>query len=233
MLWVYSRLFCLCPRTHSEKDFRSLPRSTLRWLSWASAGSWSASACWVRISLPTVAALPLRLLRYAPLEDKCSEYLYPLHLSPCLVIAVSGVEDATAAIRNTRDNKGLLHFCHRLVCRSVSACYSTLGINWYKHRTHRLHAKGVRDDDLLCVPPVLEVQQVTVSRTTILCRSLWRFMQHVESTRGILFPVSIRMSAAVFSHLRNVSCCQWGAKSLLFHKNLLFEHCADLLKLKS
>jgi len=72
-----------------EKDSRSLPRSTLRWSSWASAGSWSASAGWVRVSLLTVAALPLRLLAillsfalYAPLENKHSEYLNPLHLSP-------------------------------------------------------------------------------------------------------------------------------------------------------
>ncbi len=52
-----------------------------------------------------------------------------------LVIAVSGVEDATAAIRDTRDNLmsreplGLAPcLCHRLVRRSVSACSSTLGI---------------------------------------------------------------------------------------------------------
>ncbi len=53
-----------------------------------------------------------------------------------LVIAVSGVEDATAAIKDTRDNLmsrvplGLAPcLCHRLVCRSVSACSSTLCIN--------------------------------------------------------------------------------------------------------
>ncbi len=53
-----------------------------------------------------------------------------------LVIAVSGVEDATAAIRDTRDNLvsreplGLAPcLCHRLVRQSVSACSSTLGIN--------------------------------------------------------------------------------------------------------
>ncbi len=53
-----------------------------------------------------------------------------------LVIAVSGVEDATAAIRDTRDNLmsreplGLAPcLCHRLVRRSVSTCSSTLGIN--------------------------------------------------------------------------------------------------------
>ncbi len=51
-------------------------------------------------------------------------------------MAVSGVENATAAIRDTRDNLmsrvllGLAHcFCHRLVCRSISACSSTLGLN--------------------------------------------------------------------------------------------------------
>ncbi len=53
-----------------------------------------------------------------------------------LVIAVSGVEDSTAAIRNTGDNLmsrvplGLTPcLCHRFVCQSVSACSSTLGIN--------------------------------------------------------------------------------------------------------
>ncbi len=53
-----------------------------------------------------------------------------------LVIAISGVEDATAAIRDTRDNLmsrvplGLAPcLCHRLVCRSVLACSSTHGIN--------------------------------------------------------------------------------------------------------
>ncbi len=53
-----------------------------------------------------------------------------------LVIAVSRIEDATAAIWDTRDNLmsreplGLAPcFCHQLVCRSVSACSSTLGIN--------------------------------------------------------------------------------------------------------
>ncbi len=53
-----------------------------------------------------------------------------------LVIAVSGVEDATAAIRDTRDNLMSREplrlapcLCHRLVRRSVAACSSTLGIN--------------------------------------------------------------------------------------------------------
>ncbi len=53
-----------------------------------------------------------------------------------LVIAESGVEDAMAAIWDTRDNLmsreplGLAPcLCHRLVCRSVSACSSTLCIN--------------------------------------------------------------------------------------------------------
>ncbi len=51
-------------------------------------------------------------------------------------IAIFGVEDAMAAIRDTRDYLmsrvplGLAPcFCHGLVCRSVLACFSTLGIN--------------------------------------------------------------------------------------------------------
>ncbi len=61
-------------------------------------------------------------------------YRVPVFTS--LVLAISGVEDATAVKLDTRDNLmswvplGLVPcFCHRLVCRSVSACSSTLGIN--------------------------------------------------------------------------------------------------------
>ncbi len=62
-----------------------------------------------------------------------------------LVIAVSGVEDATAAIRDTRDNlmsrfplSLAPYLCHRLVCRSVVACSSTLGINcWHSLDSHQ------------------------------------------------------------------------------------------------
>ncbi len=57
-----------------------------------------------------------------------------------LVIAVSGVEDATAAIRDTRDNLmsreplGLAPcLCHRLVRRSVSACSSTVTNSYELH----------------------------------------------------------------------------------------------------
>ncbi len=61
---------------------------------------------------------------------------YRIPVLTSLVIAVSGVEDATAAIRDTRDNLMSREplslvpcLCHRLVHRSVLACSSTLGIN--------------------------------------------------------------------------------------------------------
>ncbi len=42
----YSWLLCLYPRTRREKDCRSLPRSTLRCLTCAGAGSWSVISSW-------------------------------------------------------------------------------------------------------------------------------------------------------------------------------------------
>ncbi len=113
-----------------------------------------------------------------------------------LVIAVSGVEDATAAIRDTRDNLMSREplrlapcLCHRLVRRSVSACSSTLGINC-------LDSLDSQDSPAVCWGGPWWPSAVCsvcfgspannfVSRTTILCRSLGKFMQQVDSTRGI------------------------------------------------
>ncbi len=71
-----------------------------------------------------------------------------------------------------------------------------------------------------------------VSRTTIICRSLWQFMQQVDSTRGIssrLFECRQLCFPSPECKLLAVG----GIKSYFSQKNVLFEHCADLLKLKS
>ncbi len=80
-------------------------------------------------------------------------------------MAVSGVEDAMAAIRDTHDNLmsreslGLAPcLCHRLVCRSV---FSLFLYTWYK-LLRFTRFTGLRGDHLLYVPSVLEVQQVTL-----------------------------------------------------------------------
>ncbi len=85
-------------------------------------------------------------------------------------IAVSGVEDATAAIHDTRDNmmSQVPFGSHSLFVPPISLLIS-FGLFlyiWYKLLRFRgltgCMLRGVCDDDLLCVPPVLEVQQVTL-----------------------------------------------------------------------
>ncbi len=114
-----------------------------------------------------------------------------------LVIAVSGVEDATAAIRDTRDNLvsreplGLAPcLCHRLVRRSVSACSSTLGINcWDSLDSQDSPAVcwgGPWWPSAVCSVCFGSPANNFVSRTTILCRSLWQF---VAASRHFLSSV--------------------------------------------
>ncbi len=109
---------------------------------------------------------------------------------------VSEVEDATALIRDTRDNLisqvplGLAPcLCHRLVCRSVSACFSRLGINcWDSLDSQDSPAVcwgGPWWRSAVCSTCFGSPASNFVLRTAILCRSLWQFMQHVDYTRGI------------------------------------------------
>ncbi len=73
---------------------------------------------------------------------------------------------------------------------------------------------------LLCVLPVLEVQQVTfVSRTVILCRSLWQFMQQVDSTRGIFFLVCLKVGSCIFLS-PECKLLAVGGKSPLFRSSI-------------
>ncbi len=69
----------------------SLPRSTLRWSSWASAESWSVISSLGphlaadRSCITPETCLPFSsqfILLCTPLENKRSVYIYPLHLSP-------------------------------------------------------------------------------------------------------------------------------------------------------
>ncbi len=55
-------LFSSYPRTHRQKDCRSLSSSTLSWFTWVCAGYFLFSL-WVRISLPTGAASPPETVR--------------------------------------------------------------------------------------------------------------------------------------------------------------------------
>ncbi len=149
-----------------------------------------------------------------------------------LVTAISGIEDATAAIWDTCDNLmswvplGLAPcLCHRLVCRSVSACSSTLEINCWD-------SLDSQDSPAVCWggPWWRSVMCSTcfgsnfVSRTAILCRSLWQFMQQVDSIRGIFSLFCLNVDSCVFPSLE--------CKLLAVGGRVFFEHWADLLKLK-
>ncbi len=110
-----------------------------------------------------------------------------------LVIAVSGVEDARAAIRDSQMSRVPLGLspclCHRLVCQSVSACSSTVCINcWDSLDSQDLPAVcwgGPWWPSAVCSACFVSPASDFVSRTAILCRSLWQFMQQVSSSRGI------------------------------------------------
>ncbi len=84
----YSRLSCLYPRTRREKDFRSLPRSTLRCLPGLVLGPISISLLGPHLAAdrscitPETARHSQLFLLYAPLANKRSKFICSLCLSP-------------------------------------------------------------------------------------------------------------------------------------------------------